>query len=309
MNSVAQNRPSTLRSRIALRWAAMRMFSLPISVLPVVLATAAVRPPGHWDWYVLIASILGAALLNVAGNMLNDYFDFISGVDRKVDGDEDRPGRLLVRGLLRPADVLAQAIICLLAVVPLGVFLSWRCGPGVLWFGFAALVALYSYTGPPLKLKYRAMGEALMFLICGPILMLGAGYAQTGRLEMVVLWLSVPVGLATTAVLVGNNIRDVHEDNAAGIKTLAHVLGNKAMRALYIVLLAGCVLCLAGLAAAGIIPRAVMVAPILLVLLYRPLTHVWRGIRLPDIDARTARFFAALLVLLIVVFIVHKSIW
>ncbi len=287
----------------------MRTFSLPVSVLPVVLATAAVRPPADWDWYVLIASVLGVALLHVGGNMLNDYFDFSSGVDRKIDGDEDRPGRLLVRGLLSPAHVLAQTLICLLGVVPLGLFLLWRCGPGLLWFGFAAAVALYSYTGPPLKLKYRAMGESLIFLTFGPILMLGAAYAQTGRLEMVALWLSIPVGLATTAVLVGNNIRDTQEDNDAGIKTLTHILGGKAMRVLYVVLLAGCVLVLAGLAAAGIIPRAVMAAPILLVLLYRPLTNVWRGIRLPDIDARTARFVAALLVLLIVVFVVHNSIW
>ena len=309
LNSVAENASRTLRSRISLRWAAMRMFSLPISVLPVVLATAAVRPPGDWDWYVLIASVLGAVLLHLAGNMLNDYFDFISGVDRKVDGDENRPGRLLVRGLLRPAEVLAQAIICLLAAVPFGGFLLWRCGPGILWFGFAAIVGLYSYTGPPFKLKYRAMGEVLIFLICGPTLMLGAAYAQTGRIDMVVLWLSLPVGMTTTAILVGNNIRDTHEDSTAGIKTLAHVLGGKAMRALYVVLLAGSVLGLAGLAAAGVIPRAIMAAPILLVLLYKPLTHVWRGIRLPDIDARTARFLAALLVLLTATFIVHKGIW
>ena len=89
------------------RLRALRAFSLPVSVLPVLVATAAVRPPAQWDWPILFASMLGVALLHCAGNLLNDYFDFRSGVDRKVEGDEGRPGRLLVRGQLRPKDILA----------------------------------------------------------------------------------------------------------------------------------------------------------------------------------------------------------
>ena len=42
--------------------------------------------------------------------------------------------------------------------------------------------------------------------------------------NMRVLLLSVPVGIATTAVLLGNNIRDSEEDRAAAITTLAHHL-------------------------------------------------------------------------------------
>lgn len=285
------------------RFIAVRAFSLPVSVLPVLIAVA-VRPLGQWNWNVLIVSVLGVALLHAAGNLLNDYFDFHSGVDRKLEGDEARPGRLLVRGELRPKDVLGQAIVCLLLTIPAGVYLIWLCGPGLLWFALAGILALYAYTGPPLKLKYRALGELLIFLAFGPILMLGAAYAQTGRLEATVLLISIPIGLLTTAILVGNNFRDLEEDQAAGIKTLAHFADGRLVRCLYVVLVTSCVLILAILALVRVAPRLVVLAPVLLVFLWKPLACIWRNERLADIDARTARFETVLLVLILLALVV-----
>ncbi len=282
------------------RLRALRAFSLPVSVLPVLVATAAVRPPAQWDWPILFASMLGVALLHCAGNLLNDYFDFRSGVDRKVEGDEGRPGRLLVRGQLRAKDILAEAVVCLLAVLPIGLYLLWRCGPGLLWFAGAALVGLYCYTGPPLKLKYRALGEPLIFLVFGPILMLGAGYAQTAKLEWMALLLSIPVGLATTAILAANNIRDQEEDHVAGIRTLAQVVGIRALRWFYILLVVGCVFSLAGLGIVKVAPGLLVFAPVLLILLAKPLACVWHKQRLVDIDARTAQFESVVLLFLLI---------
>ena len=287
-------------SWIGKRLRALRAFSLPVSVLPVLVATAAVRPLAQWDWPILIVSMLGVGLLHCGGNLLNDYFDYLSGVDCKVQGDEGRPGRLLVRGQLKPKDILIEAIICLLLVVPIGLYLLWRCDPGLLWFAVAAFVGLYCYTGPPLKLKYRALGEPLIFLVFGPILMLGAAYAQTARFEWMALLLSIPVGLATTAILAANNIRDQQEDHVAGIRTLAQVLGIRALRWLYMLLVVGCVFSLAGLGLAKVAPWLLVFAPLLLILLAKPLACVWRRQRLADIDARTAKFESALLVFLLI---------
>ena len=291
---------------LGLRLRALRAFSLPVSVLPVLVATAIVAPPGQWRWDVLIASLAGVALLHAAGNLFNDYFDFLSGVDRKVDGDEGRPGRLLVRGELKPKDVAAEATVCLLAAGAVGAYLLWRCGPGLLWFGLIAAVGLYAYTGPPLKLKHRALGEVVIFIVFGPVLMAGAAYAQTGRLDLVVALTGAAVGLATTAILVGNNIRDRHEDGGADIKTLAHVGGGVAARALYLLLVTGSTVALAGMALVGSLPRVVLLAPALLVLLRKPMACVWRDQRLPDIDAATAKFETALLVFLTAALVVNR---
>ena len=282
------------------RLRALRAFSFPVSALPVLVATAVVRPPGQWDWPVLIASMLGVVLLHAAGNLFNDYFDFRAGVDRKLDDDESRPGRLLVRGQLAPKDILIEALVCLLLALPVGLYLIYRCGPGLLWFAGGAGFGLYCYTGPPLNLKYRALGEPLIFLVFGPALMLGAGFAQTGRLHLNILLLSIPVGFATTAILAANNLRDHEEDSTAGIRTLAQVIGTRALRWFYILLVVGCVLSLAGLAIAQIGPAVLIFAPVLLILLAKPLACVWQSKRLADIDARTARFESVLLIFLLV---------
>ena len=281
---------------LTLRLRALRAFSFPVSVLPVLVATAAVRTVGDWRWDVLVASALGVMLLHAGGNLLNDYFDFRFGVDRKVTGDEGRPGRFLVRGELAPRDVLIEAIVCLaLAAVAAG-FLLTRCDRGILWFGLGAVVGLYAYTGPPLKLKYRALGEPLIFIVFGPLLVVGAAYAQTGRVEWAVAVLSVPIGLATTAVLVGNNVRDQEEDGDAGIVTLMHRVGHRAVRTLYVVLVVGAAVGIGAIGFAGLGPLALGAAPVLLVALWKPLRAIARHERLPDIDARTAQFETLLLV-------------
>jgi len=290
-----------------LRLRALRAFSLPVSVLPVLVAAAVVAEPGQWRWDVLAASLVGVALLHAAGNLFNDYFDFLSGVDRKVDGDEGRPGRLLVRGELKPKDVAAEALVCLLAGLAVGMYLLWRCGLGLLWFGLVAAAGLYAYTGPPLKLKYRTLGEVVIFVVFGPTLMAGAGYAQTGRLDWRLVLVGSAVGLATTAILVGNNIRDRQEDRSAKIRTLAHIGAGDLARALYLLLVTGSVIALAALALAGVLPRVVLLAPAMLATLAQPMTCVWRRQRLADIDAATARFETLVLLFVAAALIIDST--
>jgi 1,4-dihydroxy-2-naphthoate octaprenyltransferase len=246
-----------------------------LSVLPVLIATAAVRPVAKWYWGILVVSALGVMLLHAMGNLLNDYFDFRSGVDRKVEGDEGRPGRLLVRGELTPREIFIEAMTCFLLGVPLAVYLIWTSGPGLLWFGLAAALALYVYTGPPFRLKYRALGEVLIFLVFGPLLTVGAAYAQTGGFEWLALILSVPVGVVTTAVLLGNNIRDMEEDKAAGIRTLAHSMGARAARTAYALGVLVPPLAVACLVAAGVLRVSALVCLISRAACERP--------RLPDL--------------------------
>ena len=311
MSEIPTNTPLDARgpNPLVLRLKALRAFSLPVSMLPVPAAAAAILPWRQWDWAVLIAATLGAGLLHLTGNLLNDYFDYRSGVDRKLDEDDNRPGRLLVRGQLRPREVLAEALLCAAAAAPLVAFLVWRVGPGLLWFALAGAVGLYIYTGPPLHLKYRALGEVNIFLVFGPLLTVGAAYSQTGRIEWSVLPLSVAIGCLTTAVLVGNNLRDADEDASGKIRTLAHVIGVPALRGVYAAVTVGPVIGLAAvgaLAAAGAIvaPRLLLAAPLTLPLLAAPLRAALAGRRLPDIDARTAKFVTAVLALVIVACIV-----
>lgn len=283
---------------------ALRAFSLPVSLLPVVLATAAVLPVERWRWDVLIVSVAGVALFHCAGNLLNDYFDFRSGVDRLTDDDPSHPGRLLVQGRLLPQDVLLEAGACFLLASVAAAYVLGRCGAVPGWFALAAAIGLYAYTGPPFRLKYRALGELTILVVFGPLLMTGAAWVQTGHFEPRALLLSLPVGLLTTSILAGNSFRDRQEDSDAGITTIGSFAQGRVARVVYLALVLAGVGGLAGIAAAGIGPKALWAAPLTLGLLPKPLTATWHGERLADIDARTARFETVLLLLVLVSYLI-----
>jgi 1,4-dihydroxy-2-naphthoate polyprenyltransferase len=283
---------------------ALRAFSLPVSVGPVFVAVAAAVPVGRWHWGVLLASAIGAGLLHVGGNLLNDYFDYLYNVDHRTEGDELRPSRVLVRRLLLPRDVMIEAAVCMSLALGLGLYLIWQCGIEILWFGLAGAVSAYVYTGPPLKLKYHALGEIVIFIVFGPLLLVGAAWAQTLSLAAAfpALLASIPVGMATTAVLVGNNVRDRDEDSGGNIVTIGRFAGGKFARGLYLFLVFGSPL---GLALIGAIegPRLLLITPLALPLIFKPAAAVWKDRRLPDIDAQTARYETILLALALAAYV------
>ena len=90
-----------LTHRIMLAFRATRPFSFPCSVMPVLVATAAVRPIGEWLWGRFAASLVAVLGVHICANLLNDYFDFMSGLDVEEDGFTGRPGRMLVSGEIK----------------------------------------------------------------------------------------------------------------------------------------------------------------------------------------------------------------
>ena len=101
-------------------------------------------------------------------------------------------------------------------------------------------------------------------------------------------------------MLVGNNIRDEARDRAAGISTVVRYLGNRATRALYIVLVVAGVLGVAAIGVTRFGPMLLLAAPITFLPAIKPLRAIWRNQPPPDIDARTAQFETALLTFVLV---------
>ena len=101
---------------------------------------------------------------------------------------------------------------------------------------FGGLSSSFLYTGG-IGLKYIALGDVLILIIFGPISVLFAYMAQTGRLEWTTIYFAIPLALNTEAILHSNNTRDAEYDKKAGIVTLAIVIGRSASHILYAVLL------------------------------------------------------------------------
>jgi 1,4-dihydroxy-2-naphthoate octaprenyltransferase len=271
--------------------------SLVLSGLPALIAMAAVRAVGDVDRPVAAEALVAVLAFHAAGNLLNEYFD--RRIRRGSAG-----GRAAAAAEPSSAEVLCLGCVCLAAAAAATGLLAAATTPAVLWFAGCAGAVVYAYAGPPFALRGRALGESVVFVTFGPVLMLGVSLAAGGRLCVEVLVLSLPVGAAVAAVAAAGNLRDLEDDGRAGIRTLPVLLGQGTAVGLYVSLL---VSALAGTAAVGLLvppARVLLAAPLLGVLSFPTITRMFAGERLARAEARTARLAAALFGLVLLVLLV-----
>jgi len=233
-------------------WRALRAYSFPASLVPCFVGAACVAFAGApVDWRFLPLVLLGGVALHVGTNLVNDAVDFDRGVDT--------PDALGGSGVLTAGWLGARAVwlgagvafaVAALAAVPLILARGW---PFAL-IGLVGALGGYAYTGPPLALKYRALGEVWVFALMGTLMVVGSGFALSGTLPAR-LWLSsIPVGFLVAAILAANNQRDIDGDRAHGVHTLATLLGPTGARVVTIGLVAGTYLSLLALWVARCVP-------------------------------------------------------
>jgi 1,4-dihydroxy-2-naphthoate octaprenyltransferase len=181
----------------------------------------------------------------------------------------------------------------------IGLYLSITCGWIVFWIGLIGLLAGITYTAPPLKYKYVALGELSVFLMWGPLMVEGAYYVQRQTLSSEAFWISLPFGALVALVLLANNIRDIEHDRSRGIQTLAILLGRRHGLYTYLLLM---ILAYAGIlfmALSSTLTLWVLIIFITLPLAIRLLYKMVNDIP-DDADAQTAKLDTAFGLLLVV---------
>jgi 1,4-dihydroxy-2-naphthoate octaprenyltransferase len=177
--------------------------------------------------------------------------------------------------------------------------------PLVFWIALTGLALTVFYTGGPIKLKYRALGEAAVFAIWGPLQFQGAYAVQTGALSVDALVASVPFGVLVALVLFANNIRDIDHDKRVGIRTVAIALGRHRSLAAFTALMLSAYVYVVAAVALGALS-----AWSLLVFLSLPTAiGLLRGFRVsfPEMaDALTAKLDTVFGVLFVVALLLHR---
>lgn len=206
---------------------ATRAYSAPASVVPVLLGTAlaargyASGGHGHFDGITFVLVLLGAILAHFGANVLNDYFDFVNGVDTKPEHGSG----VLTQGLMTTGQALGLGLALTGGAAVCGLFLLQNHAAVVVPL---ALVGLGCATLYPALLKRYALGDFLIILAFGVGLTLGAYGVQTGSLTtrqwLLIAIYAVPVSLLVDGILHANNLRDAPDDRAAHVLTLATLL-------------------------------------------------------------------------------------
>lgn len=191
------------------------------SVLPVLLGTAAAFEEGvkiHLPYFLL--ALLAAVFLHGGTNILNDYFDYLSGNDLLYRGQKNPPfdggSPFLIQGVLKPGEVYRVGVLLLGIGAAIGLLLAYLRGWPLLALGLLGLFSGYFYVEPRLNLAGRGWGELAVGLCFGPLSVLGAYFVQAQRLTLSPLISSLPLGVLIANVLFLNQFPDLEADREVG---------------------------------------------------------------------------------------------
>ena len=187
---------------------------------------------------VLTASC--ALALQILSNLINDYYDFKRGTDKK-----GRVGfkRALAEGTVTENEMRRACYIFLAVSLVLGAVLCYIGGWVIMAIGITAILFAWLYTATPYSLSYLGIADIFVFLYYGVIASWGTvwlQYKQVGQAFESCLLTSVYAGavcgLISMCVLAINNIRDVEDDRQVGKRTIPVRAGKRAALALLAVI-------------------------------------------------------------------------
>ena len=211
-----------------------RSNALPQSLLPAFLAVAMAFRQPDFSMSLSILAIGGVVLGHLGLNLWDDYFDY----RRKETAYRDKMARAGIRARIAKCSYLTSGAatigqlrnaclaFCLLALL-IGLILFLSRGIFILYIGLITGFLGLSYSGNPLRLSYRGLGELLVGFMFGPLLMAGVYYSACRQLDLSVILVSIPVGLLVANILYTHSIMDFEPDKSVGKMTLAVLLNNK----------------------------------------------------------------------------------
>jgi len=263
-------------------WLGARPATLVAAIGPVLVGTAVgVREAGAVRWLPFLAALLAAVLIQIGTNYANDLFDYLKGADRP---ERVGPARITARGLVTVSQMRWAVGLTFGAATLLGLYLVWIGGWPILAIGLASIAAGILYTAGPWPLGYIGLGDLFVFVFFGLVAVCGSAYLQSGTVSGLALLAAIPVGFLITAILVVNNLRDIPTDRAAGKRTLAVRIGERATRWQYAALVLGAYVVPLVIVLAGWTGPATLLAWLSLPLAVRLVRLVLDGARGPALN-------------------------
>jgi len=265
-------------------WLATRPKFLTASAAPVLVGTAAGLASGatfHWTLFLL--ALAGVMALHAGANVINDYYDHLSGNDWVNTNPTPFSGgrRFIQQGTLTPRATLLTGLACLGIGAGMGlIILAMTRSLFVLGLGLFGLLGGFFYTAKPVQLGYRGIGEVVIAFLFGLLPVYGSYVLQTGRVEGVALLPALIVSALIFMVIFINEFPDRLADAQVGKRTLVVRLGVPRSVWLYRLVLA----CTYALAGAMLIREVTLWAGVFYLLTLPLAGLAWRAANPQDLD-------------------------
>ena len=264
--------PDDVRPKISImtkifKWMViMRLPFLSATFVPIFAGAAVTAMLGYqvsWGWLGL--TLLAGSLLHIGTNTSNDYFDHMSGTDA-LNYNYSNKGlnggsRSIQMGLISSKGILILAIVTFAFSAIVGIPLIMKSGLSILWLGLIGFFSGLFYTAPPFKFSSRkGVGELLIGLNFGPLMVAGSALVQTGQLLPEAFLAGIPIGFLIAAVVYMNEFPDYDSDKATGKNTLIVALGPERARAGYVALITSAFVSIVILAFNGVFPMLSLIS-------------------------------------------------
>ena len=213
-----------------------RSLALPQSMMPAILAVCMASHREGFSVLIGLLAITGVAAGHLCANLLDDYFDYkVKRTDFRQQMEHQgmrariskctylTSGEATLKGLLNACIVFGTIALII------GIIIYLFRGQVVLILAAITGAICFFYSGVPLRLSYRGLGEIVIGVVFGPLLMAGVYYAACGVFDSSVLFVSIPAGLLVANIVYSHAIMDFEPDKAVGKMTFAVLLKSKKL--------------------------------------------------------------------------------
>ena len=216
-----------------------RSISLPQSALPCLTAIVlCIGQEGFLSW-LAVPIVLGICAAHLGMNLADDYFDYKHDSRTRADISSTS-----VRARMEKCHYLGEgkatvsqlgwamvgflgfaALMGGIAFAAQWILHGWQAAMGIIIYAVLGLIVGINYSGKPLELGFHGLGELVIGLMFGPLLMLGVQAALTGTLfSWQMLCMSVAIGCMVTNIVYVHSVMEVNADAELGKMTFARLL-------------------------------------------------------------------------------------
>ena len=216
-----------------------RSIALPQSVLPCLTAVVLCIGQDGFLWWLAVPVVLGICAAHLGMNLADDYFDYKHDSHTRADISSTS-----VRARMEKCHYLGEgkatvsqlgwAIVGFLGFAALmggiafaaqWILHGWQAAMGIIIYAVLGLIVGINYSGKPLELGFHGLGELVIGLMFGPLLMLGVQAALTDTLfSWPMLCMSVAIGCMVTNIVYVHSVMEVNADAELGKMTFARLL-------------------------------------------------------------------------------------
>jgi len=240
----------------------IRELRAPFLLLPVIFVPVAVAmawADGSLNLLTALLTLAGVASLHASVNVLNDYFDFRSGIDLATPRTPFSGGSgILPGGELGPRSVLLAGILFLGIGLGVGTYFLYRFAFNPLLFGILAMAGLSVATYSNFLSRW-GLGELVVGMNFGPLLVLGTYYVQTGKTDLGPALVGLALGVLVAGILYINEFPDTTADEEKGRRHLVARWGKaKAAERFKLLVATAFAIIVVGIAVRAITPFALI---------------------------------------------------